>query len=361
MARSSYQPSSSTRHSTPDGLVDRSARALRGVVSRVRFANPDTGFAIVELRDGSGVKGTIAGAAPGLEFHFHGTWKHDARFGWTFDAHEGAIPLLPTTAAGVVDYLRAHAPWVGAAVARKIVEAFGDDALEVAKSDPARVAAEVPGITTERAAEIARVLNDRAALEAVEVAVRGMVAVAGVNARQVRAILDRYGSEAANFVRANPYRLIDEVEGIGWATADAIAKALGLEATAADRVRAGIMRAMQDREDEGDACAPRARVVELSVALLGIARAVVEEQLVAMVADQDKGESVLVEAALEGLAGAFVWRRATWEAEALIAETVVALLAPGATGDAEAPGEPEEQAAAAPVDAADPLACLEAI
>lgn len=309
---------------------DRSARTLRATVAKVRFAKPDTGFAIVSLASGESAKGTF-GATPaaGLEYEFTGAWKFDARFGWTFDARE-VEQLAPSSAAGVVGYLRAHAPWVGDVVARRIVAAFGDEALQVLKTSPARVAGAVKGITPERAKEIQQVLVEREDLERVEVRVRGLVAGAGVNGRQLRAILERYGKRAAELIVEDPYRLIDDVDGIGWATADAIAKATGIDPRAHVRLLAGIDRAILDREEAGDTCVPPAVLITAAAGLLTVPSAAVEAALEEVIRE---GRIVRFPVASALLMCA---RARTYDAERAIAEAVAALLVPAKTREERA-------------------------
>lgn len=303
----------------PSPAPDRSARTLRATVAKVRFAKPETGFSIVTLASGESAKGTFGSTpAVGLEYEFTGAWKFDGRFGWTFDARE-IEQLAPTTAAGVVGYLRAHAPWVGDVVARRIVTAFGDDALATLKKDPARVAAEVRGITLERAKEIQQVLVGREEMERVEIAVREAVAGAGVTGRQIRSILDRWGKHAAERIMENPYRLIAEIEGIGWATADRIAIAAGIDPRAEIRLAAGVDRAILDREDQGDTCVSAGILGTAAAKLLAVPQASVDEAIRAAIA-----EGRLVTLACGG--AQMIARAWLAEQEAAIAETVAALL-----------------------------------
>lgn len=329
------------------GPRDRSAREVRGVLSQIRFHSPSTGFVIAVLRGGDCVKGTLAEPAVGLEYHLiagsRGGWQHDARYGWTF-AFDDARPLVPTTNEGVGEYLLAHAPWIGRSVVKRVLEAFGDTALTVLKSDPARVARDVRGLTRERADEIQAALVAREAVEAVEVEVRSVVAAAEVTGRQIRAILDRHGSESAAVVRANPYRLIEEIDGIAWATADRIATAVGVDRRDPARIRAGVLTALREAEDKsGCTCAPYSVLVGEACTLLSLDPATVEARVVTMIPEGD-----LVNLARDGAPEPLIFRAELFAAERAIASGVVQLLAPARAPCTDAP-------------ALDPLACLEGL
>lgn len=330
---------------------DSAARELRGVLARVIWPKSgDTtesgGFMIGRLRDGSSIKGIIREPGIGLEYHLVGSWKFDGRWGWSF-AFDDARPILPTTTAGVRDYLQAYAPWVGREVSREIVARYGTDTLEVLKTDPARVADEIRGITLERAGEIQKALVGREALEAVEVEVRGIVGPAGVNARQVRKILEKYGGESAVVVRANPYRLVDEIDGIGWATADRIGRTLGIASNDDARLRAGILQAMKDQEDEGHTCALLGVIGPAAAALLAVDENMVYLQISQLTATD------LVSYQPPPINGVgmlpLVFRRETYEAEAAIATIVLGLLRP-APRPPDPPPEPPPEPEPDPLD-----------
>lgn len=313
--------------------LDRSALELRGAIARIRFQRD--GFVIAELRGGESIKGNLREPALGLEYHFVGKWVSDPKWGWTF-VFDDARPILPTTTTGIRDYLKVHAPWVGPAVARELLAAFGETTLEVLKSDPDQVAAKIGGITRERAREIQAALLAREAIEKVEVDVRGLVAPAGVNMRQIRAILDKYGSEAAIVVRENPYRLIDDIDGVGWATADRIGTAVGIDRRSPARLRAGILHALREAEDEGHTCQPAPALVEAAAKILSV-----EERVILDRVDELTAEDQLKSYVPPGPGGVtmfpLVYRPDLYEAEAAIASTVLTLLSPAPVPAAIAP------------------------
>jgi exodeoxyribonuclease V alpha subunit len=362
--------------------VDRNARELRGVIDVIRYRKEDTGWTIATLRassngsanPGDAVIGVFAEKpARGVEYHFFagrkGGWQINQKFGgWDF-RFEDAQPLFPESSEGVEGYLEAHAPWIGSSAARRIVLAFGPDALSILKNDPARVACEIKGITPQRAEDIRAALVAREAVEKIEVDVRGLVAPANVNGRQLRSILDRYGKEAASVVRGDPYRLIDDVDGIGWETADAIAMtpAVGIDRAAPCRLRAGIMHALKQAENEhGHTCVAFGVLVGEAAAILAGDPRVVEARVRELAAVDERGRGgELVTLPIDGETR--VYRSALFEAERGVATAIVKLLSPRGVGaepvDAEAARR--ELAAALDEHAAarerDPLACLDTL
>lgn len=291
--------SSRAEAATEARAIDWSATELRGVLDRIIWPKPAPdaapsrdGMVIARLRDGSSVKGVIFSPVIGQEYVFSpGRWEEGRpdprRPGETYAptfVFRDALALAPTTSAGVRDYLEAHCPGVGPSVARAIVSAFGEvDALGICKTDPGRVAAAVRGITLARAEEIKAALISRAALESVEVDVRGIVADVpepGVTTRQLRAILNRYGAQAAEVLRRAPYKLIEEIDGVGWKTADAIGKGVGIASDDPSRLRAGVLHAIASAEDEGGhTCIEAGSLLVAAVGLLLVDMEIVERRI----------------------------------------------------------------------------------
>jgi exodeoxyribonuclease V alpha subunit len=298
------------------------------VLSSIAWRSEETGFTIGRLCDGSSIKGTLREASIGLEWHFLGRWVSDPRWGWTF-IFEDARAIIPTTTQGVRDYLRAHAKWVGPEISRAIVTKYGADALTILKTDPARVASEIKGITLERASEIKAALIDHEAIEAVEVDVRGIVGPAGVNARQIRAILDRHGRQAAIVCRENPYRMIEEVDGVGWATADRIGKSIGIDPRAPARIRAGMLHVLREAEGEGHTCMPGVAFMHAAATLLSVP---IED--VGLRFGELANDGELVSLASHAHGGSLVFRSKLYRAERSISSAILRMLS--------GPGTPPE-------------------
>src|SRR5262249_55207831 len=157
-------------------------------------------------------------------------WEQHARYGRQFRV-ASAIPIVPATPDGVIRYLASgRFPGIGAEMARRIVARLGPGALELLEREPGRLL-EVPGIGKKRARALRAVLEERRIAREVLVFLGGL----GLSAATAARIVRRYGDQAIQLVRQNPYRLAREVAGIGFGGADAIARALGFRADAPER------------------------------------------------------------------------------------------------------------------------------
>src|SRR5690606_19259619 len=145
-----------------------------------------------------------------------------------------------------------------------IVEKFGKDTLDVIEKSPHRLT-EVPGIGTQRARQLADAVAAQRHVQEVMVFLQGH----GVTIASAARIVKRYGKDAINVVRANPYRLAHEVWGIGFRTADAIAEKLGIARDAPERLDAGLLHALETSVEDGHLHLPDDELLAHAAELLG--------------------------------------------------------------------------------------------
>src|SRR5262249_25202145 len=157
-------------------------------------------------------------------------------------------------------------PGIGPELARRMVGHFGIDTLEVIDRTPARLV-EVAGIGAARAARIAEAFAEQRQVQDVMVFLRGH----GVSAAFAAGIVKKYGSDAINVVRANPYRLAREIWGIGFRTADGIAEKLGIARDAPERLEAGLLHALETSSEDGHLHLPDDELIAVAADLLGVA------------------------------------------------------------------------------------------
>src|SRR5690606_620570 len=146
-----------------------------------------------------------------------------------------------------------------------IVEKFGKDTLDVIEKSPHRLT-EVPGIGTQRARQLADAVAAQRHVQEVMVFLQGH----GVTMASAARIVKKYGKDAINVVRANPYRLAREVWGIGFRTADSIADKLGIARDANERLEAGLLYALETSIDDGHMHLPDDELVAAAAELLQI-------------------------------------------------------------------------------------------
>lgn len=302
------------RREGPDG------ETLVGTVERVTFHNPETGFCVLKVhvrgkRDLVAVVGHAPAVGAGEWVTATGLWLSDAQHGLQFKA--AALSASPPTAVEDIErYLASgHMRGIGAAMAKRIVAAFGQDTFAVIEGEPGRLR-EVDGIGPQRLQRIVAGWAEQKAIRDIMIFLHAQ----GVGTARAVRIFRTYGHEAIEVMKTDPYRLARDIRGIGFRTTDAIALKLGVAAHAPERLRAGISFALQSAMDEGHCALPTERLVALAGKLLGVEADPIRLALVLelrgedVVADTVDGETCLF---LKGLHGA----------ERRIAERLTALAA----------------------------------
>jgi len=242
--------------------------SISGVLERITFYNDENGFLIGKLKGNDG-KDEIAvvGKAPkvqcGETLLLSGSWsvhpKHGKQF--TFDNFESK---LPASAYGIRKYLASgliHG--IGKTYASKIVDHFGADTLRVISEESARLL-EIEGIGKMRAKSIKQAWEEQKAVREVMMFLQTYGVTDSLCLRLVR----KYGNEAKHILETDPYRIIREVKGIGFKTADRIALNLGLASNGSPRIDAGILHTMQECEDQGHTHFERREIVLQAIELL---------------------------------------------------------------------------------------------
>jgi exodeoxyribonuclease V alpha subunit len=312
--------------SGPDSLIEGTPGAPfedEVDVVRLRWSSDETGFAVIDAeRDGDDVVlvGPLAHLEPRERVRVRGTWQEDRRFGLQVRV-QVAEPIPPSGDAALLAYLK-RVKHIGAGRARKLLDRHGEDVLEAVDRDP-RAAFRWAGLNPRRTTEAVRSWDRLRSTRALHL----LLAPHGL-AWLVPRIEKEHGERAYAVVRERPYDLTS-VFGVGFATADVIARAAGVPADSPARARAAVLHVLAEAEREGSTCLPVPELARATAALLGFApdaaflQRMAEER--ALVIEPD-GEEV------------WAYRPATAALEAELAAQVAALL------DAEPvlklPGEP---------------------
>jgi exodeoxyribonuclease V alpha subunit len=214
---------------------------LDGVLERVTFANPETGYTIARIGPAHGgsdlvtVVGALLGAQVGESLRLRGRWTSHPKFGRQFEVHSYTT-VLPATTQGIQRYLGSGLiKGIGPVMAERMVAHFGVDIMHVIESEPARLI-EVDGLGPKRTAKIIAAWAEQKAIKEVMVFLQGV----GVSTSLAVRIYKKYGDEAISVVRDEPYRLAADVWGIGFKTADTIAAAVGIARDSPERIKAGL-------------------------------------------------------------------------------------------------------------------------
>ncbi|HXG12407.1 MAG TPA: ATP-dependent RecD-like DNA helicase [Gemmataceae bacterium] len=246
------------------------AETLSGVIERVTFHNPETGFAVlrVQARGRRGlvtVVGRLPSATAGEYVEASGTWVQDRDHGEQFKADE-LRTTPPHTIEGIEKYLGSGLiKGIGPHFARKIVEVFGERTLQVIDESPSFLS-EVKGIGRRRIQRIRESWQEQKAVRDIMVFLQSH----GLGTAKAVRIYKAYGDQAVELVRSNPYRLTTDVWGFGFQTADQLAQRLGIDPASPQRARAAVRYVLQERSSEGHVGFPEAAVVEQTARLTGI-------------------------------------------------------------------------------------------
>ncbi len=252
---------------------------IEGILETITFVNEETGWSVVRLllpggKDRATAVGHLPGVQPGENLRLHGCWVRDRKYGEQFQA-ESFVTVQPSTLVGMERYLGSGLiRGVGKVTAGRLVKHFGLDTLDVIDRHPERLT-EVEGIGGKKKAQIASAWKEQRAVREVML----FLQTHGVTTIFAYKIYRRYGNRAIALVKENPYRLAVDIAGIGFATADRIAAALGTPPHSPRRAEAGLLHVLGEYADEGHLFAPRRLLVERTAAMLEVDVAIVEEAL----------------------------------------------------------------------------------
>jgi exodeoxyribonuclease V alpha subunit len=250
---------------------------LDGVLERVTFANPETGYTIARIgpdrgtrgsRDGSDLVtavGSLLGAQVGESLRMRGRWTSHPRYGRQFEVHSYTT-VLPATTQGIQRYLGSGLiKGIGPVMAERMVARFGVDIMHIIESEPARLI-EVDGLGPKRTAMITAAWAEQKAIKEVMVFLQGV----GVSTSLAVRIYKKYGDEAISVVRDEPYRLAADVWGIGFKTADTIAAAVGIARDSPERIKAGLAYTLSEAADEGHCYLPAPNLIADAAKILEV-------------------------------------------------------------------------------------------
>jgi len=250
---------------------------LEGTVESVVFESDAGDYVVARfMPDGAAEKIPIVGSMmslrPGEHLRVAGRWTVHKKFGRQFKVERFEV-LVPTSRPGLIKYLGSgliHG--IGPELAKRIVNQFGADTLDVLEKTPERLR-EVPGIGPKKFERLLQDWHRHAARREVMIFLEGHGLGPGLAGRVVEA----YGPSAISVIKANPYRLASDVSGIGFKTADAVARNLGFAADSPERARAGVLFALQELRDDGHACYPREELLPAAIQILGVDGKLVED------------------------------------------------------------------------------------
>ncbi|HZK67882.1 MAG TPA: ATP-dependent RecD-like DNA helicase, partial [Chloroflexota bacterium] len=241
---------------------------LEGVVERITYSNAENGYTIARLmpsddRELVTVVGNLASINVGESLRLQGRWTTHPRFGRQFQVERYQV-TLPASVEGIRRYLGSGLiKGIGPVNARRIVDYFGGDTLEVIEKEPHRLR-EVPGVGYKRVDMILRAWEEQKVIKEVMIFLQSLEISSSLAVR----IYKQYGDASPTVVRDEPYRMAREVFGIGFLTADKIARSVGIPPESIERAMAGVLHVLAQATDDGHSYLPRPELVEKSAELL---------------------------------------------------------------------------------------------
>ena len=240
---------------------------IKGTVKRIYFEKHETGYKAILLEtddEDETVVGKMPDVSVGDTIEAEGSYFDHPKFGVQFKINSYRI-VPPEDSKAMERYLASGAvTGVGERLAAKIVAKFGDDTFRIIEEEPERLS-EIKGISKRKAMEIAVSMEEKKDLRDAMVAMGTL----GITQSMAVKIYDNYGPGYIDVLRTNPYKLAEDIRGIGFKTADEIAAAQGMDPASDDRCQAGLLYALLESSADGHCYLPSDRLMKEAEELLG--------------------------------------------------------------------------------------------
>jgi len=259
---------------------------LSGIVERITYVNEESGYTVAKIRskgffDLVPIVGNMPSINVGATVSLRGQWRVDKKYGKQFVV-EHFEEKVPATLAGIEKYLGSGLiKGIGPVNAKRIVKAFKEDTIRVIEEEPDRLL-EVDGIGSKRVEMIKKAWQEQKEIKNIMLFLQSH----GVSTSFGVKIYKAYGEKSIEMVRENPFRLADDIWGIGFVTADKIAEKLGFDKNSYERCRAGILYVLNQLSNDGHCFATREQLVEETVRILDLERENIEGALNRMVEER---------------------------------------------------------------------------
>jgi exodeoxyribonuclease V alpha subunit len=245
-------------------------QTLVGTLEHITYQNPENGFLVGrflcdDLKLPIAIRGTLLNVRPGETLRLHGDWEEHPQYGRQFKVLSYELSQ-PTTLEGMERYLAAMVEGIGPTIARRIVKTFGPRTFEIIDTQP-NLLLEVPRFPARLLEPLQAAWQEHRGVRDALVYLHGL----GISATFADRIFQAYGIATVQTVKSNPYRLAMDIKGIGFRTADGIARKLGIAPDSPERADAGILHVMDEIGLEGHTGLPRDELAGRGAELLEIA------------------------------------------------------------------------------------------
>lgn len=254
---------------------------LEGIVEDVIFRNEDNGYTVAKLNTSDGMV-TIVGNAAFINLEemveVEGDWIYHDKFGEQLE-FKSIRTTVPSTLKGIENYLASGLlPYVGPKTAQNIVEEFGEDSLDIIQYNPEKLKT-IPGIGEKKLEKISQAYEEQREIKDIMVYLQGF----DISVNNGIKIYKKYGNETINVVNENPYKLSEDIYGIGFKTADSIARSMGIEENSPYRIEAGLKYVMMQSSNDGHCFLPKEELIRETSSVLQVEVELIEEAIQGLV------------------------------------------------------------------------------
>lgn len=262
------------------------SETITGYVDHVVFRNENNGYTVLVLKLDEGEEeltcvGSFPAISQGITMEATGTYTHHHVYGKQFQV-QSYVEKAPEDRLAMERYLGSGAiKGIGVSLAARIVRRFGEDTLRILEEEPERLA-EVKGISEKKAREIAAQVTEKADMR------RAMIFLQkyGISLTLGAKIYQKYGQTVYSVLQENPYRLAEDIAGVGFKAADEIAARVGIHADSDYRIRSGMLYTLMQASLEGHVCLPKENFFARAAHMLDVDASYMEKHLMDMAIDR---------------------------------------------------------------------------
>ncbi|EGT2202403.1 DNA helicase, RecD/TraA type [Clostridioides difficile] len=257
---------------------------LEGMISEIVFKNEDNGYTIAHLvneNDEIVVVGCMPTLAIGESIEVEGKWVNHKVYGTQFEVNS-FMPVTPSSLEGIYVYLSSgmiHG--IGEKMAKRIIDKFGVDTLEVIQNSPEKLQ-EVEGIGSKKVKQIVKSYEEDRELRNIII----QLSPFGITPNYCLKIYKKYKSSAIDVINKNPYQLAEDIRGIGFKVADSIANKIGIDKNSKDRICQGILYTLNKSLSNGHTYLPEHVLIQDSEKLLELSGEIIKECVMMLVYNQ---------------------------------------------------------------------------
>ena len=262
------------------------SESVTGYIDHIIFRNEDNGYTVMVLKgiedeDELTCVGSFPVVTQGASVELEGNFTQHPVYGKQFQASR-LTEKMPEDALAMERYLGSGAiKGIGAALAARIVRHFGEDTLRIVEEEPERLA-EVKGISEKKAREIAMQVAEKSDMRKAMMFLQKY----GISLNLGAKIYQKYGDSVYSVLQENPYRLADDISGVGFKIADEIAYRIGIHTDSDYRIKSGMIYTLLQATGEGHVYLPKEELFQRAAELLGVDSSYMEKHLVDLAMDR---------------------------------------------------------------------------